>query len=619
VAGGRTLTVNLVANTRSFGQGMMSAWKSAGTFKGKMGAVATQLRGVLGPALIAAAAAAGALAIKLGKEGVDAAIKDAKTVAVLGETLKNLGQAHEQTGIEDFIAKMESARGVADEELRPAFGLLMMATEDVGQSMELMNAALDASIATGKDFKTVYEAMARAIQTQTAGRLSQYNIVVDEATVKTEGMAAAILDATGKMKGVAAAEARTLEGRLRILNVEYDNVKEAFGRGLLAGFGDDTKEGVDSLTEALRNLQPVAETAGQQIGSLVRGVGDLVGALGDVGSSGGGDNWLVSFSQFWQNTGGMATGRVLSGIASLVSGTDDAITGVDKMKDAAMEARGPMQDLGDAVGEAGDEAGDAALEFATLNGFLSDTRALLNYEEALDRLRVGLKENGKTFDENTEKGRANYENLLNFAEMTAVAAETQGTLSDKAAFAQGALDSLGQMMERTNMSPEQRAKLLEPFQALIDDLAAAGVNVDAVQAKLDALKDKTVTVTVYTQHKSDGREDAYGGYSTGGLITGPGGPRDDMVPARLSNGEFVVQAAAVKKFGVQFLSMLNAGRMPASLMSEAPGPSRPMPARSGGGLTINGGITVTQVGGEPAERSLPRALRRMAWQAGLDG
>jgi hypothetical protein len=46
----------------------------------------------------------------------------------------------------------------------------------------------------------------------------------------------------------------------------------------------------------------------------------------------------------------------------------------------------------------------------------------------------------------------------------------------------------------------------------------------------------------------------------GGHILGPGGPRDDIIPALLSNGEYVVQAAAVDKYGVGLFSALNARR-----------------------------------------------------------
>lgn len=45
--------------------------------------------------------------------------------------------------------------------------------------------------------------------------------------------------------------------------------------------------------------------------------------------------------------------------------------------------------------------------------------------------------------------------------------------------------------------------------------------------------------------------------ATGGFITGPGTATSDSIPARLSNGEFVMKAAAVKNLGVDFLHGLN--------------------------------------------------------------
>lgn len=49
-------------------------------------------------------------------------------------------------------------------------------------------------------------------------------------------------------------------------------------------------------------------------------------------------------------------------------------------------------------------------------------------------------------------------------------------------------------------------------------------------------------------------------FADGGVIKGPGGPKDDKVPALLSNGEFVVQASAVDKYGVDLFEKLNAKR-----------------------------------------------------------
>ena len=53
-----------------------------------------------------------------------------------------------------------------------------------------------------------------------------------------------------------------------------------------------------------------------------------------------------------------------------------------------------------------------------------------------------------------------------------------------------------------------------------------------------------------------------GGYAVGGRVTGPGGPKDDKVLARLSAGEYVIQASSVNKFGKGFFDTLNSGKMP---------------------------------------------------------
>jgi TP901 family phage tail tape measure protein len=49
--------------------------------------------------------------------------------------------------------------------------------------------------------------------------------------------------------------------------------------------------------------------------------------------------------------------------------------------------------------------------------------------------------------------------------------------------------------------------------------------------------------------------------AAGGFISGPGGPRSDMIPAMLSNGEYVVKASAVAKYGKGFMDQVNSGSL----------------------------------------------------------
>ena len=49
------------------------------------------------------------------------------------------------------------------------------------------------------------------------------------------------------------------------------------------------------------------------------------------------------------------------------------------------------------------------------------------------------------------------------------------------------------------------------------------------------------------------------GMLSGGYISGPGGPTEDKIPAMLSNGEYVVKASSVNKYGPQLLEAINMG------------------------------------------------------------
>jgi len=73
------------------------------------------------------------------------------------------------------------------------------------------------------------------------------------------------------------------------------------------------------------------------------------------------------------------------------------------------------------------------------------------------------------------------------------------------------------------------------------------------------------------------------GHADGAIIRGPGGPRDDRIPAMLSNGEAVTRAAVVSKFGESFFRKLNDGVLDLSAI-------RGGIARADGGLAIAGSM-----------------------------
>lgn len=85
---------------------------------------------------------------------------------------------------------------------------------------------------------------------------------------------------------------------------------------------------------------------------------------------------------------------------------------------------------------------------------------------------------------------------------------------------------------------------------------------DQVNAALSGIKDQKVTVgaTIYYGDGTVGfKGSTVKAKKDGGHITGPGGPRDDRVPALLSNGEFVVNARDTARHR-PLLESINAGR-----------------------------------------------------------
>ncbi|MFJ9353765.1 hypothetical protein [Streptomyces mirabilis] len=88
-----------------------------------------------------------------------------------------------------------------------------------------------------------------------------------------------------------------------------------------------------------------------------------------------------------------------------------------------------------------------------------------------------------------------------------------------------------------------------------------------IKRQIAALSDRTVTVTTQYESKNPPRFKAMGGpihlagggSPEGGHVVGPGTSTSDSIPAMLSNGEYVIRAAAVKKYGVAFLDAVNRG------------------------------------------------------------
>lgn len=288
---GKTLTVYLAADLKKFNRGINQA---EGGLKGFSNSVSKYL----GPALIAATAAAGAFAVKLGVDAVNAAsdlIETQNKVAVIfGESADSilefaetsvtaLGQT-ETMALEAAatFAQFGKAAGLADQDL-------------VDFSTDLVTLSADLASFNNSSPEAAITAIGSALRGE-AEPLRRYGVLLDDAALKAEAMNLGIFDGTGKLstqqKVLAAYEVilkqttdaqgdfeRTADGLAntqRILTAAVGDATAEIGLGLV--------DAIETATSAMGGSQGMAakiENVGLQVGDLTRGIGILIAETDD--------------------------------------------------------------------------------------------------------------------------------------------------------------------------------------------------------------------------------------------------------------------------------------------------------------------------------------------------
>lgn len=162
------------------------------------------------------------------------AIEDEKAQGVLATSMKNAAGANKQQvkQIEAWITAQGKAKGIADDELRPALSRLVQATGDVGKAQKLTALAMDVSAGTGKSMTTVTEALQKA-QNGSLGGLSRLGVATKDAEGKTKSLEQVTRDLANLHEGQAAKAAGTTEGKYKRLKVMFDETKETIGAKLI--------------------------------------------------------------------------------------------------------------------------------------------------------------------------------------------------------------------------------------------------------------------------------------------------------------------------------------------------------------------------------------------------
>lgn len=185
-------------------------------------------------AFAAAAAAAAAYAVKLGVDGVKAAIEDEQAQSRLAQTLEKAAGATSQAvaQTEAFISKMQLATGVADTDLRNAMGRLTLSTNDVTKAQDLLALSLDISKATGKSVETVANALGKAYDGQNTA-LGKLGIGLSSSELKTMSFEQTQKRLSDLFGGAAARNAETFQGKIDIMKQRFAEFQEGIGNALI--------------------------------------------------------------------------------------------------------------------------------------------------------------------------------------------------------------------------------------------------------------------------------------------------------------------------------------------------------------------------------------------------
>jgi hypothetical protein len=256
----RTLTVYLAANLKNFSQGLRKGEEDLGRFGNAERKLTQTLNASLGPALLAAGAAAAYAAVQFGVDGVKAFMDDEAAAAKLATTMQNLGLAQDTAPVEAMIDALQRQSGVADDELRTSMDRLLRSVGDTGHATELLTLAMDVSAGSGKSLDAVVQALGKAYDGNTAG-LAKLGAGIDKTLLATGDMDAITQELSRTFSGQAKTAAGTYQGQLDRLAVGFSELQEAFGSGFLGSL-DDTTQGTNDLMAAMKELEPAMRTLG---------------------------------------------------------------------------------------------------------------------------------------------------------------------------------------------------------------------------------------------------------------------------------------------------------------------------------------------------------------------
>ena len=269
----RTLKLSILGDVDQLKKSLQTGTKDVQTFGSKLGDFSKKA----GLAFAAAGAAAGAYAVKIGVDGVKAAIADEAAQSRLATTLRNVvGASNNQiVAIERQILKSSLLTGITDDELRPSFDRLIRSTKNVEEAAKLQALALDISAGSGKSLESVSNALAKAHDGNFAA-LNKLGVSIDANIIKSKDFDGATAALAATFRDQASVQAETFQGKMDRLKVAFDEGKETVGSFILDAI---TPMVTLFITRVVPAIQSVAAELGPKLTPIFQTLGNFINTV----------------------------------------------------------------------------------------------------------------------------------------------------------------------------------------------------------------------------------------------------------------------------------------------------------------------------------------------------
>ena len=214
------------------------------------------------------------------RASIKAFLADNAAANQLIKTLDNLGIAFNPGSLDAYIQNLQNTTGVLDDQLRPAFAQLAVATKNYTTSQSLLSTALDVSQGTGKSLSAVTTALSKAYLGNFTA-VSRLGAGISKAQIKAGDFNDIQKTLNQNFGGAALAAADTYAGKLRIVGAAFTDVKETIGKGFVDAFSNLVGEN-GSATKFASSLRDSA----QYIADIIVGlsvIGTKLSALPGAG------------------------------------------------------------------------------------------------------------------------------------------------------------------------------------------------------------------------------------------------------------------------------------------------------------------------------------------------